>query len=150
MLMSDGEIALDEVIVACKETAHCYQQAIDSIENAQLSGLLQGFLQQRQTYIRELETHLRELGHLPREPDADKETVHDLFNRAKVLLAADDDRLKLLEEREQAEAQLADQVKNALQQTLPESVLTTLRRLQTDVDTVRERLAMAKANYQKS
>jgi uncharacterized protein (TIGR02284 family) len=147
MLMSDGEIALDEVIVACKEAAHGYQQALDSIEDVRLSGLLQDFLQRRQTYGMELETHLRELGYLPREPDADKETVNELFNRAKVLLA-DDDRITLLEEREQAEAHLADLVNNALGQALPEPALATLRRLQADIETVRERLATAKADFQ--
>lgn len=148
MLMSDGEIALDEVIVACKETAHGYQQAVDSIEDDQLSSLLQAILEQRQTYVMELENHLRELGYLPREPDADRETVHELFNRAKVLLA-DDDRLKLLEERDQQEAHLADLVNNALRESLPEPSLNTLRRLQTDIETVRKRLAKARLDCQR-
>lgn len=143
MLMSDGEIALDEVIVACKEAAHGYQQAADAIDDAKLSGLLLDCLQQRQTYAKELESHLRELGHLPREPDADRETVHDLFNRAKVLLA-DDDRLKFLEEREQAEVHLAELVDKALRESLPEPTLNTLRRLRTDTQTVQQRLAQAK------
>jgi uncharacterized protein (TIGR02284 family) len=147
MLMSEGEIALDEVIIACKETVHSYQQAIDTVDDAQLSDVLKRVLQQRQIYTQELENHLRELGYLPREPDADRETLSNLFNRAKVLLA-DNDRLELLEEREQAEVQLADRVTNALQQALPESTLKTLHQLQGDVETVRERLREAKAAIQ--
>lgn len=147
MLMSEGEIALDEVIVACKETIHSYQQAINTIDDAQLSDVFNHVLQQRQIYTHELESRLRELGYLPREPDPDRETLSNLFNRAKVLLA-DDDRLKLLEEREQAEAQLADLVKNALQQALPESALETLHKLQVNVETVQERLLMAKTEIQ--
>jgi uncharacterized protein (TIGR02284 family) len=149
MLMSDEEITLDEVIVVCKETVHGYQQAVDSITDTQLSSLLQGFAQQRQTCTEELEAHLQELGYLPREPDADKETVYDLFNRAKVLLA-EDDRVQLLEEREQAEVQLGDLVNKALQKALPEPVLATLRRLQADIKTVRERLVKAKAELMAS
>lgn len=145
MLMSDREVALDEVIVACKDAAHRYRSIAGSVHGAELAALFQDLAEQRQTVAEKLGAYLRELGYLPREPDADKETVQELFSKAKAVLA-EDERIVLVEDCEHIEAQIAELTATALSQPLPEQVLATLGRLQETVAGARERLATAKRN----
>lgn len=143
MLMSDREVALDEVIVACKDAAHQYHHGAGSVHDAELSALFRDLAKQRQTKAQALGMHLRELGYLPREPDADKETVQELFSKAKAVLA-EDERIALVDEYEQTEAHIAELTATALKQPLPEQVLAALRELQEETVEIRERLAAAK------
>lgn len=144
MLLDDRQVALNDVIIVCKDTADRYQDIADSIEDAELSDWFQALSRQRRSAADVLEDHVRRLGYLPREPDTDRETLESLVTHFKALFA-EDERLTLLETCEQAEREVADRVSSALQQDLPDHTLTDLRRLYAAVIDAQNRLAAEKA-----
>ncbi len=144
MFLDDRQVALNDVIVICKDTADRYQDIADSIEEAELSAWFQDLSRQRQGAAKVIEDHVRQLGYLPREPDTDRETLESLIIHFKALLA-EHERLTLLETCEQAERDVAARVSIALQQDLPEDTLADLRRLHALVSDTQNRLAAERA-----
>ena len=144
MFLDDCQVALNEVIVICKDTADRYQVIADSIEDAELSAWFQDLSRQRLGAAKLIEDHVRQLGYLPREPDTDRETLKSLVIHLKALLA-EDERLTLLETCEQAERDVAARFSTALQQDLPEDTLADLRHLHAAVIDAQNRLSAEKA-----
>jgi uncharacterized protein (TIGR02284 family) len=146
MLLDDRQVALNDVIIVCKDSAERYQDIADSIEDAKLSAWFQALARQRQDAAEVLEDHVRQLGYLPREPDTDRETLDSLVTHFKALFA-EDERLTVLDTCEQAEREVAARVATALQQDLPESTLADLRRLHAATVDAQDRLAAEKAKH---
>jgi uncharacterized protein (TIGR02284 family) len=144
MLLDDRQVALNDVIVVCKDTADHYQDIACRIENTRLSALFQALSRQRRRAAEVLEDRVRQLGYLPREPDTDRETLESLVTHFKALLA-ENKCLTLLETCEQAEREVAARVSTALQQDLPDHTLADLRRLHAAVIDAQNRLAAEKA-----
>lgn len=132
MLLDERLVALNDIIVLCKEAADQYLDAAELADDAQLSALFRRLGDQREQAAAELSRHIIELGALPRVPDTDKETLERLMLRMKATLSADE-RLALIVERMQAEDEVAGLVASALQMSLPEATRMVLRRLQDDV-----------------
>ncbi len=132
MLLDERHVALNDIIVLCKEAADQYLDAAELVDNAELSALFRRLADQREQTAAELSRHIIELGALPRVPDTDKETLERLVLRMKATLSADE-RLALIVERMQAEDEIAGLVASALQMNLPETTCAFLRQLQDDV-----------------
>lgn len=132
MLLDERHVALNDIIVLCKEAADQYLDAAELVDDAQLSALFRRLADQREQTAAELSRHIIELGALPRVPDTDKETLERLVLRMKATLSADE-RLALITERVQAEDEIIELTAGTLQMNLPETIRTVLRRLQDDV-----------------
>ena len=143
MLRDEGQIALNEVIVACKEAADAYDDARDAVEEPELATLFRDYGRRRREFARELEAHIRALGDRPRDPDADSETIERLFTQLKAVLSADE-RSTLLEERERGEMEIGRRVATALDTNLPEETKAILRRFRQEVSEAAQGLAAAR------
>lgn len=115
MLLTEQQIALNDLVVACLEAADGHDAAADILGADPLVDMLRGLAAARRGSAAQLGEQLRALGDLPREPDSDLETFRELAARLKAALAADQRRV-LLDERMVAEAHLADTAEVALAQ----------------------------------
>lgn len=128
MLLSEPEIALDEALVACKESAHRYGYLLSILQDARLLPLLEKLATQRSENATILESLIRELGYLPRVSDPDKEALEKLISRFKSLLA-EDAQTTLLAEQLSLEEQLVDKLEKALEQPLSSACLARLHEI---------------------
>ncbi|WP_162913280.1 PA2169 family four-helix-bundle protein [Rhodospirillaceae bacterium SYSU D60014] len=144
MLRDERQIALNDVIVACKDAADGYDDAADASGEPELAALFRTYGRRRREVAAELETHIRDLGDLPRNPDADAETIERLFTQLKAILSADE-RATLLEERERGEVEIGRLVEAALNTDLPEGTKTALRQLGQEASEAAQCLAAARA-----
>ena len=143
MLRDDKQTALNDVIYAVKDSAHHYQEAAGIVSDVGLAELFRTIAGQRETLATELDAHIRRLHDLPREPDPDREAVDAVLTRLKAALTGDE-RLSVLDEREQADDELRICIEAALAQDLPEATQAVLTRLHEEVIATRERLSVAR------
>lgn len=139
MLLDKRHVALNDIVVLCKEAADQYLDAAELVDDAQLSALFRRLADQREQTAVELSRHIIELGALPRVPDTDKETLERLVLRMKATLSADE-RLALIMERVQAEDEIAELADHTLQMDLPGATRTILHQLLADVADAKARL----------
>lgn len=132
MLLDERHVALNDIIVLCKEAADQYLDAAELVDDAQLSALFRRLADQREQSAAELSRHIIELGALPRVPDTDKETLERLVLRMKATLSADE-RLALIMERVQGEDEIAGLTAHTLEMDLPNATRPVLHRLLADV-----------------
>lgn len=140
MLLDDGNVALNDIIVLCEETADEYLDAAELIGDPELSRMFRELAQQRDQIAAELSQHLLDLGALPRVPDTEKEMLERLLLRMKATLSTDE-RLALIEERMQAETEIGRIVDRTLQANLPEPIRAVLYRLRDETMDTRARLS---------
>ena len=143
MLRDDKQTALNDVIYAVKDSAHHFQEAAEIVSDAGLADLFRAIARQRETLATELEAHIRRLHDLPREPDPDREIVDAVITRLKAALTGNE-RLSVLDEREQAEGELRTCIEDALALDFPEATQVLLTRLLNEAIATRERLSAAK------
>ncbi len=146
MLRDERQAALDEVIVACKALADHYEEAARLAEGRGLAGLFTELAERRGRQAGELEAHLRRLGELPREPDADRETLETLLSRARSALAEDRAR-ELLEEREAGERELLARIDGALAEGFSAATRRALEGLRREAEAAIDRLEAAAGDY---
>lgn len=144
MLMDERQIALNDVIVACREAADHYGEVADGLEGGALAELFREYGRRHEDFASQLEEHIRRLGVLPRDLNADRELIERLITGIKATLSGDRRRM-LIENREQAEAQIAALISAALKQNLPDETKSLLDRIQDEVEDIRSRLAEEKA-----
>lgn len=145
MLLDDAQIALNDVIVNCRDAADHYEDAAGMVEQAPTARLFHELARRRHAVADRLATHIRRLGGLPRNADGDRETVGRLLARLKASLS-EDKQDALLTEREQVEAQLDAIIHTALEQDIPDDTQQALRKALSDVTAARQQLAKAKLN----
>ena len=148
MLLNDGQIALNEVIIALKDAASRYNDAADVTHDFGLVTLFQAIERKHRHMAEELEEHIRQTGALPREPDADRETLAGLFTRLKTMLSGDE-QLTLLQEQARAEEEIAARIGEAIAESLPDETLSLLRQFHGDVSATRQHLAAVAARLSK-
>lgn len=107
LLRTDKEVALNDLLVASRETADHYQDAIEYLEDPQLTPVLREIIQERQAFIARIEQSIRALGDLPSVPDPDRETGEMLIHHVTAALSPDSAN-EILEQRVKAEQQLLD------------------------------------------
>src|SRR3546814_8412814 len=97
----------------------------------------------RQKIATTLADHIRALGDLPSEPDADREALGNVVRHVKSMLS-DDEWRGLIAEREEGERELSRRAEAALRETLPEPVEATLRECRSEASSALDRLSAAR------
>jgi hypothetical protein len=142
VLLSELQIALNDVVVACLEAADGHEAAAGMLEEEdRLAGRLRDLAQARRQAADELGDAIRRLGDLPPAPDADLEAARELASLVKAALSPDQ-RQTLMQERAAAEARLEACIAQALARAdLPETARAALLELSASSRAARERLA---------
>jgi uncharacterized protein (TIGR02284 family) len=128
MLRDHRLVALNLVVEALLEAAHVHEQGADLLDDQDLEPALRTLAEQRRRVALELEEHVRRLGDLPSEPDADLQAAKDLLARVQVAIAGDQ-RDQVVQRCRHAEEHLAEMVRAALEEDLPADTRAVLERL---------------------
>jgi uncharacterized protein (TIGR02284 family) len=128
MLRDDRQVAINLVVEALLDAAHIHQQGAELLEGQDLSVALRALAEQRRRAAQELGDHVRRLGDLPSEPDADLQTAKDLLARLQVAVA-DDQGDQVAQRCRHAEEHLAEKVGAALEEDLPADTRAVLEGL---------------------
>lgn len=140
MWRNDCQVALSEVMVACKQAADRYREAADLAEESGLSLALGELAERREGQGLGLESHVRALGDLPREPDADRQAIDGLVSRLRTQFAPSP-RQEIRDEVLHLERDLSEKIDAALAvEGLPAPVRVALRALREDVAATLERV----------
>lgn len=139
LLRNNQQLALNEVGTLCIESADHYATAAGKTSDPQLAQLFTELEAERRELAAELAAHIRALDDLPQEPDPDMEAVEHLLTSVKALFSADE-RGILIGERVQFEHKLAEAVRAALQEDLPEDAKALLARILAGVEAAMRRL----------
>jgi hypothetical protein len=83
-LLSDAEVALNELLVACRESVDHYQD-----EQSEATDIFRDIANQRKLFFNRLANAIRELGDLPSAPDPDKETTEMIIHHLGAALSPD-------------------------------------------------------------
>jgi uncharacterized protein (TIGR02284 family) len=118
MLRDDRQVVINLVIEALLDAAHVHEEGAELLEDQDLSAALRALAGQRRRVALELGEHLRRLGDLPSEPDADLQAAKDLLARLQIAMA-DDQRDQVAQRSRHAEEHLAERVRAALEEDLP-------------------------------
>lgn len=113
-LLSDLEVTLNELLVACRESVDHFRDATRIIAAEKMAQDLKQIADAREHFIPALESQIRELGDLPAMPDPDKEDGEMLIHHIGAAVS-DDYTHTLLQQRIEAEKNiltLIEQTKN--------------------------------------
>lgn len=127
-LLSDTEVALNELLVACRESVDHYQDAIKLVEQAEVANSFRDIANHRKLFFNRLATTIRELGDLPSAPDPDKETSEMLIHHLGAALSPDYSE-KVLSQRIAAE----EHIKTLIDNTRATEINETSRALLDDL-----------------
>jgi uncharacterized protein (TIGR02284 family) len=130
MLRDDRQVAINLVVEALLEAVHVHQQGADLLDDDDLAATLRALAEQHRRAALELGEHLRRLGDLPSEPDADLQTAKDLLARLQLAMA-DDQHDQVVQRCRHAEEYLAERLRAALAEDLPADTRAVLERLLT-------------------
>lgn len=88
-LLSDTEVALNELLVACRESIDHYQDATELVESSDVAKDFLDIINVRKLFLTRLESAIRELGDLPSVPDPDKEAGEMVLHHLGAALSTD-------------------------------------------------------------
>lgn len=88
-LLSDTEVALNELLVACRESIDHYQDATELVERSDIGQTFLDIVKHRKLVLARLESAIRELGDLPAVPDPDKEAGEMALHHLGAAVSAD-------------------------------------------------------------
>jgi len=129
MLRDDRQVAINQVIEALLNAADVHREGADLLDaNPDLARVLRDLAERRQQVGRELGDHVRRLGDLPSEPDADLQAAKSMLGWLQAALA-EDRRDEVLQHCRQAEEDLAAKARAALEQDLPPDTRAVLEEL---------------------
>lgn len=112
LIRTDEEVALNDLLVASRESVDHYRDAGDFLEDKKFTDVLRAIASQREPFIARFEQVIRAIGELPSVPDPDKETGAMLMHHAGALLSKDYS-LDVVEQRLTAEEHLTVLTNNA-------------------------------------
>jgi len=127
-LLSDTEVALNELLVACRESVDHYQDAIKLVEQHEIATTFQSVANQRKLFCNRLEEAIRELGDLPSVPDPDKEVGEMIIHHLGAALSVDYTN-DVLTQRITAEEHIMELIRNAGETNANEANKNLLREL---------------------
>lgn len=107
IIRTDKEVALNDLLVASRETVDHYRDAAEFLEDVKITSILREIADQREPFVARLTHAVRALGDLPSMPDPDKETGAMLLHHAGAFLS-DDYATEVLQQRIEAEQHLAE------------------------------------------
>ncbi|HTF85509.1 MAG TPA: hypothetical protein VL987_13080 [Cellvibrio sp.] len=105
LLRTDKEVALNDLLVASRETADHYQDALEYLGDHSITSALRDIMQERLSVIERIEQAIRAMGDLPSMPDPDRETGEMLLHHVTAALSSDS-ATEILEQRIKAERHL--------------------------------------------
>ncbi len=73
-ILSDTEVALNEILVACQQSIDFYEDTLNGINDENQIQTIKNIIEQRKQISTDLEEIILDLGSLPSTPDPDKET----------------------------------------------------------------------------
>lgn len=109
LLRTDKEVALNDLLVASRETVDHYQDAVEYLNDDHITPVLRMIMQERQGFIQRIEQAIRALGDLPSVPDPDRETGEMLLHHVTAALSSDT-ATQILEQRIKAERHVLELV----------------------------------------
>lgn len=109
-LLSDLEVALNELLVACRESVDHFRDATRIIAAEKMAADLKHIADAREYFIPKLENKIRALGDLPAMPDPDKEDGEMLIHHIGAAVS-DDYTATLLQQRIEAEKNILELIK---------------------------------------
>lgn len=89
MLLNDDQMAINELIVAYRESIARYTDAADRVDD-ETTTFLEELGTAREETVERLSTMIRESGELPKGTDTERGQLHQLFTRARAALAEDE------------------------------------------------------------
>ena len=129
MLRDDRQVALNQVIEALLNAANVHWEGADLLDaDPDLAAVLRALAERRQNLARALGDHVRRLGALPSEPDADLQAAKSVLGWLQAALA-EDRRDEVLQHCRQAEEDLAAKARAALEEDLPPDTRAVLEQL---------------------
>jgi uncharacterized protein (TIGR02284 family) len=129
MLRDDRQVAINQVIEALLNAAEVHQEGADLLAaEPDLAAVLLTLAERRRDVAGELGDHVRRLGDLPSEPDADLQAAKSVLGWLQAALA-EDRRDEVLQHCRQAEEDLAAKARAALEQDLPPDTRAVLEQL---------------------
>ena len=131
-LLSDTEVALNEILVACRESVDHYEDALKLVENSDITERFRKIATQRKLFFKRLSAAIRELGDLPSVPDPDKETGEMILHHLGAALTPDYTN-EVLAQRIEREQHLLELIRNARDTDANENCRTLLDDLSTHV-----------------
>lgn len=119
-IRTDEEVALNDLLVASRETVDHYQHAIEFFKELQLANILRTIVQQREALMVRIESAIRALGDLPSVPDPDKETGQMLLQQISAAIS-ENTAAEILKQRVEAEKHLLELVDACRETSLAQS-----------------------------
>lgn len=141
IIRTDKEVALNDLLVAGRETVDHYRDAAEFLEDTEITQVLRSIASQREPFLTRLTEAVRALGDLPSMPDPDKETGAMLLHHAGAFLS-DDYSVEVLEQRLEAEEHLTELVQAGHAVGLDKSFGTLLNEMSDHVAEAREQLQL--------
>lgn len=120
LVRTDKEVAMQDLLVASRESVDHYRDAAEFLIDSNASELLRAIASQREPFVARLEEAVRTLGDLPKVPDPDKETGAMLIHHAEAFLSEDHVQ-EVLEQRINSEVQLTQCIIQAREAGLEQS-----------------------------
>lgn len=111
-LLSDLEVALNELLVACRESVDHFRDGAQLTPEEAIASELKKIANAREPFLQTLERKIRELGDLPTMPDPDKEDSEMLLHHLGAAVSSDYTN-KLLQQRIEAEEKILEIIERA-------------------------------------
>ncbi len=132
-LLSDSEVVLNELLVACRESIDHYEDAINLSENPVITDSFRKIAAARKPFINKLEEEIRQLGDLPSVPDPDKETSEMIMHHVGAAFTPDYTH-ELLAQRIEAEENIKSIIAQAHATQPSETCVNLLNELRAHVE----------------
>jgi hypothetical protein len=139
-LLSDLEVALNELLVACRESVDHFRDGIELISEENIASEFKQFASEREPFIQMLEQKIRDLGDLPSVPDPDKEDGEMLIHHLGAAVS-EDYTGKVVQQRIDAEQRILEIIKQARENDDNNACETLLDNLERQVNNVIKKLA---------
>lgn len=137
MFLDDNVVALNEVILACRDAAARYETAAKILDDENLSNVFRELAAGREQTALRMENALKHMGHLPSEPDPDKQALKILWTKVKAAVKNNEKEV-LFSECMALEIRIDEKCKDALEQPIPESVIGILIELKQESTAFRQ------------
>jgi hypothetical protein len=112
LLRTDKEVALNDLLMGCRETIDHYRDAVDLVSNQAVAKELRAIASLREPLCVQLEIAVRTQGSLPQVPDPDKE-VSEMALHHMGAAVTQDYTYKILTQRLQAEERICELISKA-------------------------------------
>lgn len=133
ILLSDLEIALNDVVAACIQACNIHTTAAEACEDADLARTLEALAKSRRETAERIGEYLAAHGEGPNKPTEERELIRMVMTRAKSALSGDHV-AALLEDCITEEEKVREMADAALAQGLDTELRAQLRELRTDAD----------------